>query len=168
MTLDYSLLGKVFSLHFRGTARLKYITLFSQFLTGTSGITVAGLSPELVYLCIPLHSVTLALPHYTNLRGTFHIRPFYITSLAFTTVQMVLFSLIIYLFLGKESVRGWEGRGRGRENLKHTSCWAQSLMQGSISRPWNQDLRWNQESDTWPTAPPGAPCPNVLNQNLRE
>ena len=32
---------------------------------------------------------------------------------------------------------------RGRENLKKTPCWAQSLMQGSISGLWDHDLMLN-------------------------
>ena len=58
--------------------------------------------------------------------------------------------LKIYLF-EIENVRAheWEGqREREKDNLKQIQCWAQSPAQGLISRPWDHNLSWNQESDT--------------------
>ena len=40
-----------------------------------------------------------------------------------------------------------------RQNLKMVPCSAQSLTQGSIPQPWDQDLSWNQELDAQPTEP---------------
>ena len=42
---------------------------------------------------------------------------------------------------------GRRGRGRGRENLKKTSCWVWSPTRDLIPRPWDHDLSCSQESD---------------------
>ena len=55
----------------------------------------------------------------------------------------------------REREREW-GRGRERENLRLTLHLAWSVMQGSISWPWDHDLNW-QESDTQLTEPPRCP-----------
>ena len=39
-------------------------------------------------------------------------------------------------------------RGREKENTKQAPCSVQSLMQSSIPRPWDHDLRQNQELST--------------------
>ena len=46
-----------------------------------------------------------------------------------------------------------KGRGRGRENLKQTLCWACSWTWRSISPPWDHDLSRNQELDAPPRRP---------------
>ena len=64
----------------------------------------------------------------------------------------------IYLFIEeKESKRArWKGQ-REREAEKQTPLLAQSLMQGSISGPWDHDLSQNQELDAYPSKPPRHP-----------
>ena len=51
---------------------------------------------------------------------------------------------------GREREGGREG---GREGIKQVPLSAQSLMWGSIPRPWDHDLNRNQELYTQPTEP---------------
>lgn len=79
---DHLLLRKVFSLDFRSIKHFKHITLLWQFLSVAFKITVSGYFSVLFCFCIPLRSVTLSLPHYTNPSVTFPVTPFCVTSLA--------------------------------------------------------------------------------------
>ena len=58
-------------------------------------------------------------------------------------------------------------RGREIENLKQTSCSAQSPVWGSISRPWDHNLSWNQEADVKPTALTRHPQNNIFKIGIR-
>ena len=50
------------------------------------------------------------------------------------------------------------GRGKRRENLKQTLCWAWSPMWGSTPWPRDHNLSWN----TQPTGPPRSPNMKIL------
>ena len=56
-------------------------------------------------------------------------------------------------------------RGRGRENLKQTSCWACTLIRASIPGPQDYDLSWNQESITQLTVPLRCICGTFEREN---
>ena len=51
---------------------------------------------------------------------------------------------------------GVEREGEG-ERISQIPCWVQNLMGGLISRPWDHDLSWNQESVAQLTEPPTYP-----------
>ena len=50
--------------------------------------------------------------------------------------------------------------------FKQAPCAACSLMQGSNSWPWDQDLSWDQESDAQPTEPSRHPWNHYLEEIL--
>lgn len=63
--------------------------------------------------------------------------------------SFVFLLFLLVAFRERESAGAGE-RGRGREKgriLSRFRAQCQSLMQGSIPRPWNHDLSWSQESD---------------------
>ena len=60
--------------------------------------------------------------------------------------------------------RDW-GKNRGRESSSRLPHWAWRLMGSLITVPWDQDLSWNQESDTW-LSYPDAPGGNHYLSNL--
>ena len=66
------------------------------------------------------------------------------------------FYLFVYLFRECEHMKGEGAEEEGEWIFKHSlpaECHAQSPMKGSISRPWDHDLSWNQESDAQPNHP---------------
>ena len=95
----------------------------------------------------------------------------------YTDDQLWMFSQVPHLhlplsFFKKRFIylREWEskqGEGqREKENHKQTPGRTQNVMWGSISRPWDHDLNWNQELYTRPTEPPRCPRPASLNSLL--
>lgn len=51
-----------------------------------------------------------------------------------------------------------KGRRRGRERMSSKlHAQVQSPRWGLISRPWDPDLSWSQESEAWPIEPPRRP-----------
>lgn len=59
-----------------------------------------------------------------------------------------------FIWEGERShTRGWGEGQKESENLKKTRPWTQSLIKGSISGPWDQDVGQNQELDASPIVP---------------
>ena len=56
----------------------------------------------------------------------------------------------------------WEGRGGEGEWILGTIHTLGGAQHGSIPRPWDHDLSWNQESDAQPTEPSRHPHHHLL------
>ena len=74
------------------------------------------------------------------------------------------FLIFLFCFRERESMSRGEGpleggrareRERERKNLKQAPCSVWSLMQGSVSQPWDHNLSWSQDSGAQTTELPG-------------
>ena len=103
----------------------------------------------IAWLVIEWHGFELHGPTYTRI------------FLPFNAVMHCLFFMLFFLFLKIYLLLIWEREplegGRGRENQKHTLCWAWNLMQGLISQPWGHDLTKTKSQKLNCLSHPGTP-----------
>ena len=90
-------------------------------------------------------------------------------TLAHSSQNLPSLYVIFYLSIWRESacLQVAEGRGRERESQSDPALNTE-LHVGLDLNTWNHDLSQNQESDTQPTEPPGAPTLCVFKRALRE
>lgn len=114
--------------------------------------------------CVPMH-LPLASPS-SHLLPELGVLPCHLRIALFTATTVFYFLRLICFREEREKEREsthvsmWAGGGaeeEEEENPKQTPRWAWSLMQGSISLPWDHNLRRNRESDAQLTGPPKAP-----------
>ena len=60
-------------------------------------------------------------------------------------IHTYMYVYILYVYTIWEGERAWAGAEGEGENLEQSPHWAQSLMQGLISQPWDHDLSQKQE-----------------------
>ena len=101
------------------------------------------LRPSLMFLCLSQHCETLFLRDFIYLSERQRDRE------------------------REQVVGGAEGEGYEEvKNVQQVLCWVQSVVWGSVSRPWDHDLSQNQKLNTQLTEPPRCPTCETLNSTF--